>query len=324
MVNLKRNILYILIIGLILTIPLIIQNRYYLHIINIIGISIILTVGLNVLVGYSGKISIGHAAFYGFGAYASAILTTRFGLSFWLALPVIVLIAALFGYVIGKPILKLEGAYLAIATIGIGEITQLILMNWTNMTGGGAGFKHIPPPAIGSFEIDSEFRYFYLIYVMAIVLFIVTGWIIKSEIGRGWMAIRENDVAAHMMGINIVSEKVKAFIISVVYAAIAGSLFAHLVGYISPGSFSFQESVAFLCMVLAGGMGFMGGPIVGSVVLIYGREMSRTFNEYQLVIYGLLLMVIIIFMPRGIMGLLTGKTRSLIDLWKRGDSLGKD
>lgn len=291
---------------LMVVLPWFVSNIYYLHLINLSLITIILALGLNLLTGYAGQISIGHAAFYAIGAYSSAILTTRLGISFWLSLPLAGLIAALFGYVIGRPTLRLKGAYLAVGSIGIGEITQLVLTNWTGFTGGALGIKGIHPPVLFGYKLDSDMSYYYMLAVMIIIVYLLVSRIIDSELGRAFKSIREDEVAAQFMGVDVARLKVLAFIISTFLAGIAGSLYAHLEGYISPAGFGFTQSVAFLIMILAGGLGFKIGPIIGVLILTFAREGLRFFNNYQLVVYGLLLILIIIFMPKGIAGYVSG------------------
>jgi branched-chain amino acid transport system permease protein len=298
-----------------LVLPFAMNNIYYLHLANVAMIFIILTVGLNVLTGYAGQISIGHAAFFGIGAYTSAFLTVRLGMTFWLALPISGLVCAALGFAVGKPTLKLRGAYLAIASIGVGEIARLIFINWSEVTGGAEGFKGIPAPKIGAFALDSDFRYYWLLGAIVALVFFLASRLVDSEIGRAFRAIREEEVAAEFMGADTAGLKVLAFTVSTFLAGIAGSLMAHLDGYLSPFSFNFTQSVAYLMMVLAGGLGSKWGPVVGVILLVFAREAFRFFDKYQLVIYGLLLVLVIVFMPKGIVG-------SLGDLFRKVSGKG--
>lgn len=306
----KRHRTLVGILGL-FVIPLVVKNIYYLHLLNLSLITIIVVIGLNILTGYTGQASIGHAAFYGIGAYSSAIMTMRYGMPFWIALPLSGMLAAVLGYIVGRPTLKLRGAYLAIATIGVGEITQLIMINWISVTNGAQGIKSIQPPSIGAFRIDTDFSYFYLLAVLVSIIFILSNRLIDSEIGRAFKAIKEEEIAAEFMGIDIAKQKVTAFVISTFLAGIAGSLFAHLEGYVSPYGFGFNQSVGFLIMALAGGLGYKIGPVIGVLMITFARESFRFFNEYQLVVYGVLLVVIIVFMPRGISGYLNDLAKKI-------------
>ncbi|MCR4425262.1 MAG: branched-chain amino acid ABC transporter permease [Firmicutes bacterium] len=291
-----------LFLGLLCLFPVVFQNLYYIHLINMAMITMIVAMGLNVLVGYCGQISIGHAAFWAVGAYASGLATTRFGMPFIVGLIASILTCAALGYVVGRPTLRLRGAYLAIASIGVGEIVQLVLLNWIPVTGGALGMKSIPFPSLFGFEFDSSVRLYYLILAVTAGIFAITGRIASSPLGRAFRAVKQNEVAAEVMGVDTAHLKLLAFVISTAYAGVAGSLYAHMQGYLSPYGFGFRESVSILCMVLAGGMGHQAGPIVGVLLLMYAREAFRPFQDYQLVVYGLLLIGVIVFMPKGVVG----------------------
>lgn len=229
-------------IVLLLLIPVFLKNKYYMHLVNTVMILSILAAGLNLLTGYCGQISIGHAAFFGIGAYASAILTVKVGLSFWLALPFSGVITGLMGYAIGKPTLKLNGSYLAIASIGVGEIAKLILINWTELTGGAEGFKNIPAPVFFGIALKNDLQYYWLIAPIVVLVYFMYSTLTHSETGRAFKAIQQEPTASEFMGINISSMKVRAFVISAVLAGIAGSLNAHLNGYLSPYTYRFPPS----------------------------------------------------------------------------------
>lgn len=287
---------------ILLLVPFIVKNQYYLHLFNSALILIIMGIGLNLLTGFTGQISIGHAGFLGIGAYISAYLTVTMKVSFWLALPLSGIATGFIGYLIGKPILKLKGAYLSIASIGIGEITRLVLINWKEVTHGAEGFKGIPSPTIFGLAINNDLRYYWLLVPIVVVIYFLINILIDSEIGRAFRSIRDEEIAAEFMGVDVAKMKVLAFTISSILAGIAGSLLAHMDGYLSPFSFNFTQSVSYLMMILAGGLGFKWGPIIGVFLLTFAKEAFRFFNEYQLIIYGLLLVVIIVFMPKGICG----------------------
>ena len=305
----------ILLLALMMSMPLLVTNIYYLHLLNYSLIAIILVIGLNLLSGYAGQISIGHAAFYGMGAYFSAVMTVTYKQSFWLALPLSGLFTAAVGFVVGKATLKLKGAYLAVASIGIGVITQMVMTNWTAVTMGAQGFKGIKYPVLLGMRINTDAEYYYLLAVIVAITYWAVGRLIDSEMGRALRSIREDETAAQFMGVDAGRLKVTAFVISTFLAGIAGSLLAHLEGYLSPYSFGFTQSVGFLLMALAGGLGYKLGPVIGVVVLTFAREYIRFFSDYQLVIYGLMLILIIVFMPRGISGFFSA---AFAKLRKRG------
>ena len=227
----------LVLLAMLALVPIMISNIYYLHLINLSLIMIILGIGLNLLTGYAGQISIGHAAFYGIGAYTSAIVTTRFDISSWFGLLLAGIVTAGIGYLIGRPTLKLRGAYLAIASIGIGEIAQLVMTNWTDMTGGALGIKGVKAPSLFGWEFDSDVKYFYLLAIIVTLVYAVVGRLIDSEIGRAFRSIKEEEIASQFMGVDASKLKVMAFVISAFLAGIAGSLFAHLEGYVSPYGF---------------------------------------------------------------------------------------
>lgn len=291
-----------LVLGAGFTFPSIAKNLYYVHVANLAGIAVVLVMGLNLLTGYAGQISIGHAAFYSVGAYTSALLALRLNLPFLITFPAAGLTAGLLGWIIGRPTLRLRGAYLAMATIGIGEIVQLVATNWTGLTAGAQGLKGVPTPVIFGIDFGTERSYFYLILVVTAALHWLLSRLVDSEVGRAWRAIKDNELAAQVMGVDVARMKVLAFVLSTVIAGLAGGLYAHLMNYVSPFGFGFKESVAFLCMALAGGLGWKIGPFLGVALLTFSRESFRAFDDYQLVVYGLLLIGTILFMPRGIAG----------------------
>lgn len=298
--------------------PTVVSSLYLIHLANLGVITVIVTVGLNLLTGYAGQISIGHAAFYSVGAYTAAILAVHLHAPFLVTLPAAAAVAGVMGWIIGRPTLRLKGAYLAMATIGIGEIVQLVALNWTDLTGGAQGLKGVPSPVILGVDFGSERNYFYLVFTVALAIYWVTNRLIDSEVGRAWRAIKDNELAAQVMGVDVSRMKTLAFVISTAIAGIAGALYAHLMNYVSPYGFGFRESVAFLCMALAGGLGWRWGPIFGVVLLTAGRESFRAFNDYQLVVYGLLLIGVIVFMPKGIVGTFDSLIGSLKRRWATG------
>ena len=244
----------IVIIAVLLLLPLGLGNQYRVHMLNMICVYTILAVGLNLVMGFTGQINIGHYGFYAIGAYTSALLAVRFGLNFWLVMPIAVLVTGLFGFIVGYPILKLEGAYLALATLGLAESVRIILNN-SGWSGQSMGVPGIPNPTLGSFVIDSPLRtyYFYLPFVLLTV--IVSFNVINSTMGRRFRAVRDDPLAANVIGVNVRLVRVSAFVISALYAGLAGSLYAHYAGYISPTIFIQNLQITFLLMVVLGGLG---------------------------------------------------------------------
>jgi branched-chain amino acid transport system permease protein len=290
--------------------PLVLPDPYVLHVSNLAGLALLVTVGLNVLTGYAGQISIGHAAFYLIGAYTGALLVLRLHVPFLLTLPAAALAAVLVGWVVARPTLKLRGAYLAMATVGIVEIVQVVALNWTGLTGGALGLKDVPPPEILGLALRSERAQFYLVFAVVALGYAGVNRLLDSEIGRAWRAIRENETAAAAMGVDVARMKTLAFVVSAALAGLAGALYAPIVTYVSPYGFGFEESVALLSMALAGGLGWRWGPVYGVALLAVGQEYFQAFNEYQLVVYGLLLISVILFLPQGIAGAVAAAGRA--------------
>lgn len=296
----RLSMKWIVLAILLLLIPAFVPNSYIMQIINMVGIFCILAMGLNLLTGYTGQLSLGHGAFYGIGAYTAAILNTRLGVPFLLTLPAALAITAVFGVILAIPALKVKGSYLALLTIGFGEIIRLILINWISLTRGPNGILNIEPPIIFGVTIRSLFAYYYIIlfFVAALMLYLVR--LIRSRAGLALLAIRDDDNAAKMVGINVTQYKVKAFVISAMYCSVAGWLYAHMIRYVSPDSFRGDESQIILCTVIIGGIGTFKGPILGAILLLIMPELLRGLDNMRMVLYGILLVIVIMFFPGGI------------------------
>lgn len=299
--------------------PSLIGNPYLVHVVNLAVIALIITVGLNLLTGYAGQISIGHGAFYLIGAYTGAFIVLRTHAPFLLTLPAAALTSGLLGWLIGRPTLRLKGAYLAMATVGIVEIVQVIGQNWTHVTGGAIGLSNIPPANIFGLVLDTEAKFFYFVAVVAAVVYLAVNRLLDSELGRAWRAIRDNEVAAQVMGMDTARLKTLAFVLSTALAGLAGALYAPLVTFVSPTGFGFNQSVALLTMALAGGLGWRWGPILGVALLSFAQQYLQAFSSLQLVLYGALLIGVIIFMPQGI----SGGLNALWETWQRRDAHGR-
>ena len=288
---------------LLLILPLLVTNLYYLHVINLAGIYTLITIGLNLLAGYTGQVSMGQAGFYAVGTYVSALLMMNFHLSFWSASLLALLAAALLGAIIGIPAMKLSGAYLVLATVGFGEIVRLVILNWTPVTKGAAGLTAIPLPKVLGLAISTEQDFYYLI----LAVLMLGGWIAwrlaASKIGRTYHAIREDELAAEAMGVWVNRYKISAFVVSAVYAGAAGALFGSFAGVASPDNFTFDDSVGFLCMSVIGGNRTILGAVLGAFVLTVLSEALRVFQAYRLIIYGAILILTVIYMPNGLIGL---------------------
>jgi len=300
----------LLILAGLIYLPWTIKNPYFLHIIIVSGIFILLASSLNLITGYTGRLNLGHAAFYGIGAYASTLLVMKLGISVWLAMPLAGLITVFFGVLIGIPCLKLKGSYLAITTLAFGEITRLAMMNLVTLTNGPLGIRGIPgpPPIIlGNSPIisfESKTSYYYLILALCLVCLVIIKRLLNSQIGKAFMAIREDEVRAGTVGIDTTQIKIMNFALGAFFAGIAGSFYAHYVRFISPDTFTLNETFTILTMVVVGGLGTFYGPIAGGVIFTFLPEFLRAISEYRMMIYGLMMSVAIIFMPEGIIGIL--------------------
>ncbi|MCR4441660.1 MAG: branched-chain amino acid ABC transporter permease [Peptococcaceae bacterium] len=280
-----------------------IADSYWLHVLIIVAVYIILAIGLNMLTGVTGLLSIGHAAFFGIGAYTSALLAIKLNLSFWITLPLATILAGILGLLLSLPCLRLKGPYLTITTIGFGQIIYTFFVEWRELTKGPMGLTGIPSPKIGSFSIASSQAYYYLILVFVFLAIFVAMRIENSIYGRSMKAIRDDELSAEISGVNVIYYKMYAFALSAVYAGLAGGLYAHYLCFLSPDSFTFDFSTMMLMMILIGGLGSVQGAIIGAFIVALLPEMLREFKMYQMIIYGLLLILGMIYMPKGIVQL---------------------
>lgn len=287
---------------LLLTLPFLGMGDYMLRIAIMAGVYIVLSLSLHLIVGITGQISLGHAAFYGIGAYTSALITLQCGAPFWLAALAAALLSGMVALAIGIPSLRLRGGYLAITTLGFNEIIRLVLINWDSLTRGPMGLPGIPAPTMLGYRFENNVSYYYLILILVFITFIVMSRILHSKIGRNLLAIREDDIAAEAMGISLLKYKVIAFVIGAIFAGAAGSFYAHFVSYIDPQSFSFDESVIILSMVVIGGMGSLAGAALGATLMVILPEALRFLVQYRMLIYGIMLVVMMLLRPQGLLG----------------------
>ncbi len=279
-----------------------IMKDYYVDVAVLTGIYIILALGLNVVVGFSGLLNLGFVAFYAIGAYTYALLNVKLGLGFWQSLPICLLISTLTGFVLAIPALRLRGDYLAIVTLGFGEITRLTLNNWDSMTGGPNGITGIASPIIYGLSLGSLNKYYYLVLITVIVCYLIITRVRDSKIGRAWIAIREDEISASAMGVNVTLYKLYAFSFGAFWAGLGGVLFAAKMQFVSPESFTFLESVLILCMVILGGLGSVWGVIVGAIILVVLPEFLRGIQNYRMLALGAGLILMMIFRPYGLLG----------------------
>jgi branched-chain amino acid transport system permease protein len=283
-------------------VPVVVRSEYILNTAVLAGIYVILASSLNITNGYTGLFSFGHAAFYGIGAYTAAILATRLGWGFALTLPAAGLVAAAFGAALALPTLRLSGIFLALVTIGFQEIAYLVTLNWMGLTRGPMGIPGIPPAGLFGVELRGNAAYYWLVLALDVLTLFVLSRIVTSRVGRAFVAIREDELAAEASGIPAFRMKVLAFVIATFFAGIAGAFFAHHARFVSADSFRLDETFVILTMLIVGGLGSLAGPVIGAVALVILPEASRFLAEYRGVVYGLILIGVILFRPEGVAG----------------------
>jgi len=274
-------------------------NRYYIHLFTMVAIIVLVSQGLNLLLGYAGLVSLGHAGFWAVGAYTYASLTTLFSVNPWLAVIGALVMSALVGAILGLPALRLKGHYLAMMTIGFGIIIVQLLNEWEGITGGVMGINAVPAPSIFG-ETISATGMFYMSFLLALLCVLFIRNLALTRSGRSFMAFRENETAAITFGIPIYNLKVGAFVLSAVIAGLGGILYAATVHYVSPDTFNYSFSVMFLAILIVGGLGTVVGPILGTIILFLGPEQLQQFNEYRQLIYGVALLACVLFLPKGV------------------------
>jgi branched-chain amino acid transport system permease protein len=309
----KRDFVYL---GVLLLLPLILSDPL-VYLMVLAGIYAILALGLSLFLGYAGQISLGHAAFFGIGAYTTAILTTRYAFptvgAFWAS----ALVAAVFAYLIGKPILKLKGYFLALATLGFGEIFLVIVKEARSLTGGVSGIFNIPWFSVAGFIFDTYLRQYYLVWGVLIGLVLFAKNLVRSKMGRSLLAVAASEDAASSVGINVAQVKVRVFVLSAAFAGLGGSLFASIMSTANPEGFSLGLSVLIVMMVIMGGMGNLYGPISAAIFLTWLTDVLGGYQEYSLPIFGIILILLLIFFPDGVGTRLNARLIYLISYWGR-------
>ncbi len=284
---------------------------YPLHVLTIMLVSVISAIGLNFVAGLTGQVSLCHATFSGIAAYLLVVLGRDAGMSFWVAWPLGALVAAAVGYLVGIPALRLQGHYLALATLGFGEIVLLTNVHWERVTNGPNGLD-VPAPRLAGFAVSSGTGKYLLVLITVVVLVAFAWNIHRSKLGRILTAVMDSEVAAQAFGVQLSRYKVLAFSLSAFYAGVAGGLYAVIVGFITPYEFGLWPSLWTLTMVVVGGMGQLWGAVLGAVVITALPEILRGLKDYQELLYGVLLLVTLIFKPSGLQGLFTDARRWLV------------
>lgn len=289
------------VLGLFL-LPFFLRNEYFMRVATVVVLYALLASSLNVINGYSGQFNIGHAAFYCIGAYTAALLAKRFGLSFWLLLPLGGIASAVFSILLGVPTLRLRGIYFAMTTLGFSEIVRLVVLNWQSLTRGPMGIPGIPFPEFFGIQFRSNVHFYYVILGITIVMLFFTRRVLNSRIGRAWIAIREDEAAARAMGVEVFRLKLLNLAYGAFWAGVAGCFYAFFASFISPDSFTLDEGFSMLAMVLVGGQGTLFGPIVGATFLTILSETFRSIAQYRLIIFGIAILLTIHLRPQGIAG----------------------
>jgi branched-chain amino acid transport system permease protein len=292
--------------------PYLVWNPYHLHTLIMAGIFAVLALSLNLLLGYTGQLSLGHAAFFGLGAYASALLTVKLEWSPWIGLLAAVAVPALSGWVIGRLALKIRGAYFVLLTISFAGVISLVSVNWMDLTNGPLGIPGVPAieiglPGLPAVSLRTKSAYYYVVVVSVAVCYLACAALIRSRVGRALIALRENETLAESVGINVTHYLVVATVISAGMAGLGGGLYAHYTRFVSPEVFLFTYTITMVTMVVAGGKGTLLGPVVGAVIFTVLPEALRAFTswQWQMALYGMLLVAVLFFMPRGIVPTLT-------------------
>jgi len=288
--------------ALLLLLPLAVPGNYELQLVNLGLISLIVVVGLNFITGYCGQINFAQAAFWGIGAYVTAILTLH-GVSFWLALPAAAVATGLCSLLLGVPTLRLRAYYLAMATIAFGEIVQLVLVHWEPVTGGTSGLRGVPSVSIAGFALTGHLRHYYFLLAWCALALWLSLRVRSSRLGRAMIALRDSEIAAEVMGVDTVRVKMLAFALSSIYAGVAGGLYVGTVNYVSPDLFSNTQAVLFFVMLVVGGVGSAVGAVIGTVALTVLPEALRFLNEWYMVLYGIGVILMITFLPDGLVSI---------------------
>jgi branched-chain amino acid transport system permease protein len=283
-----------------LLLPFVMGNDYYLTVMIVGGFNVILVLGLNLLMGYAGQISLGHAAFYGIAAYTTGILTTTWHWPVPAGIAAALALVAIVAYLIAIPTLRLKGHYLAMGTLGFGIIVYIVLNEATALTGGPSGFSGIPKLAVAGRAVVSDRAYYFVVWGAVLLLFILAQNLVRSRVGRGLRAIHTSEAAAAVLGVDTERYKILVFVLSALYSAVAGVLYAHYVTFVSPGSFSFPTSILLVTMVVLGGMASLWGALAGAMFLTVLPELLRAIEDYDILVYGAILILCMMFLPGGL------------------------
>ncbi len=285
-----------------LTVPFAAPNEYLVSLANLFLINVILIASLNLLMGYGGQISLGHAGFFGLGAYVSGILSAKVGLSAWIGLPAAMLTTGLAALVIGVPVLRLRGLYLSMATLGWNAILVVLFNRLVELTGGPNGLLGVAPFSIGGFRLDTDLREFPLVWLVSLLVMLAILHVLHSRFGRALRAVATNELGAEALGIDSARTKLLFFVLSAGMAGIAGSLYVHTNQYASPETFSISNSILYVVMVALGGTGTFWGPVLGALIYTAVPQLLLDYEDAELMLFGLGMLIVLIAFPRGLAG----------------------
>ena len=305
-----RYVFGVLFLVLVAATPFMGLSLVNVQLLTLIALYAMLGMGLNVLIGYTGLVSLGHAGFYAIGAYTCALLMTKLSVNFWLALPLAGIFTAFIGFLLGLPSLRLSGSYLSIVTLGFCEIMRIIELNWVELTNGPFGIKQIPAPSLFGFTLNQPVQKYYLAVVLLAIVIVLMHNVINSRTGRAWKSIKSDPIAAQAMGINVFRYKVFAFAICAAIAGLAGVYYASYINYVDSTTFNYNQSIQILSMTIMGGLGSIPGSIIGAVFFVILPEILRWLStfcgewiaEWRQILYGLILVLMIMFKSDGILG----------------------
>lgn len=313
--------------ALILLLPLVVSSQYVFTLLILIGIYCIITIGLSLLIGYAGQISLGHAAFVGIGAYVSGVLTVKYNVSPWIAMGIGMVATFIIAYLIGMQVLKLKGHILALATISINIIVYILLVGLSDYTGGAAGLVGIPNLSLLGLDLGNQVYFYFFVWIIVFIVILISTNIIRSSIGRILRSIHDSEIGTETLGVNVAKYKVAIFALSAVFASLAGSLYAHYINFIAPPTFYISFSILLVVMVMVGGVHSIWGAIIGTAAIMFLNEAIRFVGhtyfhingEVEIVVYGLIIVLVMIFIPKGLIGILDFRR-----IWSTRNSMKKD
>ncbi len=300
MLHQYRGILTLL--GVAVVFPFFIRSHYHINLMVFIGIYTLLALGLTLLLGFAGQVSLGQAGFYGLGAYVTGILTTKWGINPWMALPIAIGGTCILAFFIGYSTLHLKGLYLAMATLGVGIIFNILFVELKDLTGGAIGLMNIPSLSVAGVKLDSDLKFYILVWFIVLSIFFLVTNLVNSRVGRGMRAIQGNELASNCFGVDSFKYKIKVFVLSAALASLSGFLYSHYINFLSPSVFDFSFSIIFLTMTIVGGRESIWGALYGAILLTLLPEFLRRYEDLNVMIWGLVLVLVLIFFNRGMAG----------------------